>query len=151
MSEKVEIIERLNFYIERKKGNKSALARDWGVSPPQLIQVLKGTRGLSSTMLKKALASGYNTTWLLTGQGEPFLHGNNDESLPYQSKNMSQSDELLASKDKIIELFESGKYKVLFLEWRNRRSLYRSYVLKDLRASAKQLLFDIDNYLLIID
>lgn len=52
---------------------------------------------------------------------------------------------------KIIELFESGKYKVLFLEWRNRRSLYRSYVLKDLRTSAKQLLFDIDNYLLIID
>ena len=52
---------------------------------------------------------------------------------------------------KIIKLFESGKYKVLFLEWRNRRSLYRSYVLKDLKISAKQLLFDIDNYLLIIE
>ena len=50
--------------------------------------------------------------------------------------------------NEIIELFESGKYRVLFLEWRNRRSLYSSYVLKDLKTSAKQLLLDIDNYLL---
>ena len=122
MSEKVEIIERLNFYIDRKKGNKSALARDWGVSPPQLIQVLKGTRGLSSTMLKKALANGYNTTWLLTGQGEPFLPGNNDESFTYQNKNMSQRDELLASKDKIIELLE-GKVEKLEVELARKKAL----------------------------
>ena len=50
--------------------------------------------------------------------------------------------------NEIIELFESGKYRVLFLEWRNRRSLYSSYVLRDLKTSAKQLLLDIDNYLL---
>ena len=50
--------------------------------------------------------------------------------------------------NEIIQLFESGKYRVLFLEWRNRRSLYSSYVLRDLKTSAKQLLLDIDNYLL---
>ena len=50
--------------------------------------------------------------------------------------------------NEIFELFESGKYRVLFLEWRNRRSLYSSYVLRDLKTSAKQLLLDIDNYLL---
>ena len=50
--------------------------------------------------------------------------------------------------NEIFELFESGKYRVLFLEWRNRRSLYSSYVLRDLKNSAKQLLLDIDNYLL---
>ena len=122
MSEKVEIIERLNFYIESKQGNKRALARDWGVSPPQLIQVLKGSRGLSSTMLKNALASGYNTTWLLTGQGEPFLPGINDESFTFQNKNMSQRDELLASKDKIIELLE-GKVEKLEVELARKKAL----------------------------
>ena len=50
--------------------------------------------------------------------------------------------------NEIIKLFESGKYRVLFLEWRNRRSLYSSYVLRDLKNSAKQLLLDIDNYIL---
>ena len=50
--------------------------------------------------------------------------------------------------NEIFELFESGKYRVLFLEWRNRRSVYSSYVLRDLKNSAKQLLLDIDNYLL---
>ena len=50
--------------------------------------------------------------------------------------------------NEIFELFESGKYRVLFLEWRNRRSLYSSYVLRDLKNSAKQLLLDIDNYIL---
>jgi len=115
MAENAEIIERLNFYIESKKGNKSALARDWGVSSPQLIQVIKGTRGLSSTMLKKALAGGYNTTWLLTGQGDPFLPGSNSSTATYQNNNASQRDELLASKDKIIELLE-GKVEKLEAE-----------------------------------
>ena len=50
--------------------------------------------------------------------------------------------------NEIFELFESGKYRVLFLEWRNRRSVYSSYVLRDLKYSAKQLLLDIDNYIL---
>ena len=50
--------------------------------------------------------------------------------------------------NEIIKLFESGKYRVLFLEWRNRRSVYSSYVLRDLKNSAKQLLLDIDNYIL---
>ena len=50
--------------------------------------------------------------------------------------------------NEIFELFESGKYRVLFLEWRNRRSVYSSYVLRDLKNSAKQLLLDIDNYIL---
>jgi len=52
--------------------------------------------------------------------------------------------------NEIIELFESGIYEVLFIEWRNRRTSYRNYVLKDLKTSANQLLLDIDNYLLII-
>ena len=51
--------------------------------------------------------------------------------------------------NEIIQLFESGIYKVLFIEWRNRRNSYRNYVLKDLKTSAKQLMLDIDNYLLI--
>ena len=46
--------------------------------------------------------------------------------------------------NEIIQLFESGIYKVLFIEWRNRRNSYRNYVLKDLKTSAKQLMLDID-------
>jgi hypothetical protein len=52
--------------------------------------------------------------------------------------------------NEIIKLFESGIYEVLFIEWRNRRTSYRNYVLKDLKTSANQLLLDIDNYLSII-
>jgi len=52
--------------------------------------------------------------------------------------------------NEIIELFESGIYKVWFLELKNRRRSYIDYVLKDLKTSANQLLFDIDAYLLII-
>ena len=122
MAENAEIIERLNFYIDSKKGNKSALARDMGVSAPQLSQVLKGTRGLSSTMLKKALAGGYNTTWLLTGQGDPFLpNANNDAGQIHQNAS-SQRDELLASKDKIIELLE-GKVEELQAELKRKKVL----------------------------
>tara|TARA_Y100001973_G_C5164504_1_gene315334 strand:- start:521 stop:943 length:423 start_codon:yes stop_codon:yes gene_type:complete len=120
MAENAEIIERLNFYIDSKKGNKSALARDWGVSAPQLIQVLKGTRGLSSTMLKKALAGGYNTTWLITGEGDPFLPGVNSEAGKIYQNASSQRDELLASKDKIIELLE-GKVEELQAELKRKK------------------------------
>ena len=52
--------------------------------------------------------------------------------------------------NEIIELFESGVYKVWFLELKNRRRSYINYVLKDLKTSANQLLFDIDTYLLVI-
>jgi len=122
MAENAEIIERLNFYIDSKKGNKSALARDMGVSAPQLSQVLKGTRGLSSTMLKKALAGGYNTTWLLTGQGDPFLPGANNDAGQIHQNASSQRDELLASKDKIIELLE-GKVEELQAELKRKKVL----------------------------
>ena len=122
MAENAEIIERLNFYIDSKKGNKSALARDMGVSAPQLSQVLKGTRGLSSTMLKKALAGGYNTTWLLTGQGDPFLPGANNDAGQIHQNSSSQRDELLASKDKIIELLE-GKVEELQAELKRKKVL----------------------------
>tara|TARA_R100000773_G_scaffold31649_1_gene27005 strand:+ start:59 stop:484 length:426 start_codon:yes stop_codon:yes gene_type:complete len=122
MAENAEIIERLNFYIDSKKGNKSALARDMGVSAPQLSQVLKGTRGLSSTMLKKALAGGYNTTWLLTGQGDPFLPGAKSDASQIYQNSSSQRDELLASKDKIIELLE-GKVEKLEAELKRKKVL----------------------------
>jgi hypothetical protein len=51
------------------------------------------------------------------------------------------------SHEDIFRLFESVKYNVLFLEWRNRRSSYQNYVLNDLKISANQLLIDINNYL----
>jgi hypothetical protein len=99
MAENTEIIDRINFYVQQKGGNKSALARDWGVSPSHLGVVMKGTRQVSSTMLKNASDNGYNTKWLLTGQGEPFLPTDTTEFTDYR-------DELLASKDKVIALLE---------------------------------------------
>ena len=54
----------------------------------------------------------------------------------------------LKSHEEIFKLFESGKYDVLFLEWRSRRTSYQNYVLNDLKTSANQLLINIDNYLL---
>ena len=101
MGEYTEIIGRINFYVRQKGGNKSALARDWGISPSHLGVVLKGTRQVSSTMLKNANDNGYNTDWLLTGQGEPYLPTSaEEESAP------DYRDELLASKDKVIALLE---------------------------------------------
>ena len=55
MAENTEIIERINFYVQQKGGNKSALARDWGVHPSHLTVVLKGTRNVSPTMLMNAV------------------------------------------------------------------------------------------------
>ena len=102
MAENTEIIERIKFYVQQKGGNKSALARDWGVSPSHLGVVLKGTRQVSSTMLKNAGDNGYNTKWLLTGQGEPYL--------PTGEKGDGQAtdyrDELIASKDEVIALLK---------------------------------------------
>ena len=102
MAENTEIIERINFYVRQKGGNKSALARDWGVSPSHLGVVLKGTRQVSSTMLKNAGDNGYNTKWLLTGQGEPYLPtgvGGDGQTTDYR-------DELIASKDEVIALLK---------------------------------------------
>jgi hypothetical protein len=101
MCEHTEIIGRINFYVRQKGGNKSALARDWGISPSHLGVVMKGTRQVSSTMLKNANDNGYNTDWLLTGQGEPYLPtSSKEEPTP------DYRDELLASKDKVIALLE---------------------------------------------
>ncbi len=101
MVEYTEIIGRINFYVRQKGGNKSALARDWGISPSHLGVVMKGTRQVSSTMLKNANDNGYNTDWLLTGQGEPYLPTSAEEKPAPDYR-----DELLASKDKVIALLE---------------------------------------------
>jgi len=111
MAENTEIIERIKFYVQQKGGNKSALARDWGVSPSHLGVVLKGTRQVSSTMLKNAGDNGYNTKWLLTGQGEPYLPtgvGGDGQTTDYR-------DELIASKDEVIALLKE-KNALLELE-----------------------------------
>ena len=102
MAENTEIIERINFYVQQKGGNKSALARDWGVSPSHLGVVMKGTRQVSSTMLKNANDNGYNTKWLLTGQGEPYL----PTSAAEKEQSTDLRDELLASKDEVIALLK---------------------------------------------
>ena len=111
MGEHAEIIERINFYVRQKGGNKSALARDWGVSPSHLGVVLKGTRQVSSTMLKNAGDNGYNTKWLLTGQGEPYL----PTSVGGDGQTTDYRDELIASKDEVIALLKE-KNALLELE-----------------------------------
>mgnify|MGYP003660051990 FL=1 len=107
MIEPSEIIERINFYIRQKGGNKSALARDWGISPSHLGVVLKGTRQVSATMLKNALAQGYNTEWLLTGEGSPYLASKAKE-IGLQTSIFKHGedyrDELISSKDDVIAL-----------------------------------------------
>ena len=102
MAENTEIIERINFYVRQKGGNKSALARDWGVSPSHLGVVMKGTRQVSSTMLKNASDNGYNTKWLLSGQGEPYLPTSDVE----KEQATDYRDELIASKDEVIALLK---------------------------------------------
>ena len=102
MAENTEIIERINFYVRQKGGNKSALARDWGVSPSHLGVVMKGSRQVSSTMLKNASDNGYNTKWLLSGQGEPYLPTSDVE----KEQATDLRDELLASKDEVIALLK---------------------------------------------
>jgi len=102
MGEHAEIIERINFYVRQKGGNKSALARDWGVSPSHLGVVLKGTRQVSSTMLKNAGENGYNTKWLLTGEGEPYL----PTDVAGGRQPTDYRDELIASKDEVIALLK---------------------------------------------
>ncbi len=102
MAEKTEIMERINFYVRQKGGNKSALARDWGISPSHLGVVMKGTRQVSSTMLKNASDNGYNTDWLLTGQGEPYL----PTSAVGKEQSTDYRDELIATKDEVIALLK---------------------------------------------
>jgi hypothetical protein len=101
-SKSTEIIGRINFYVQQKGGNKSALARDWGISPSHLGVVMKGTRQVSSTMLKNANDNGYNTKWLLSGQGEPFLPTSDEE----KEQAPDYRDELIASKDEVIALLK---------------------------------------------
>ena len=116
MVEYTEIIERINFYVRQKGGNKSALARDWGVSPSHLGVVMKGTRQVSSTMLKNANDNGYNTDWLLTCQGEPYLPTSAEE----KEQSTDYRDELLASKDEVIALL---KEKNVLLEQQLKKDL----------------------------
>ena len=123
MSKNIEIVERINFYIkDRHGGNKSSLARDWGTSYPQLAAILNGTRGVPASMIRTAADNGYNIQWLLTGRGEPFLPndgGQKPNGKPIESTNR---DELLASKDKIIELLE-GKVEKLEVELRRKKAV----------------------------
>ncbi len=102
MAENTEIIERINFYVRQKGGNKSALARDWGVHPSHLTVVLKGQRNVSPTMLMNAVKNGYNTEWLMKGEGEPYL----PTSAVEKEQATDLRDELLASKDEVIALLK---------------------------------------------
>ena len=102
MAENTEIIERINFYVRQKGGNKSALARDWGVHPSHLTVVLKGKRNVSPTMLMNAVKNGYNTEWLIKGEGEPYL----PTSATEKEQATDLRDELLASKDEVIALLK---------------------------------------------
>jgi hypothetical protein len=101
MAENTEIIERINFYVRQKGGNKSALARDWGVHPSHLTVVLKGQRNVSPTMLMNAVKNGYNTEWLMKGEGEPYL-----PTSPEKKQATDYRDELIASKDEVIALLK---------------------------------------------
>ena len=102
MAENTEIIERIKFYVQQKGGNKSALARDWGVHPSHLTVVLKGTRNVSPTMLMNAVKNGYNTEWLMKGQGEPYL----PTDVAGGRQSTDYRDELIASKDEVIALLK---------------------------------------------
>jgi len=102
MAENTEIIERIKFYVQQKGGNKSALARDWGVHPSHLTVVLKGTRNVSPTMLMNAVKNGYNTEWLMKGQGEPYL----PTTVAGDRQPTDYRDELIASKDEVIALLK---------------------------------------------
>ena len=102
MAENTEIIERINFYVRQKGGNKSALARDWGVHPSHLTVVLKGQRNVSPTMLMNAVKNGYNTEWLMKGKGEPYLPTSDVE----KEQATDYRDELIASKDEVIALLK---------------------------------------------
>jgi len=111
MAENTEIIERIKFYVQQKGGNKSALARDWGVHPSHLTVVLKGTRNVSPTMLMNAVKNGYNTEWLMKGQGEPYL----PTGVAGGRQPTDYRDELIASKDEVIALLKE-KNALLELE-----------------------------------
>ncbi len=102
MAENAEIIERINFYVRQKGGNKSALARDWGVHPSHLTVVLKGKRNVSPTMLMNAVKNGYNTEWLIKGEGEPYLPTSEVE----KEQATDIRDKLIASKDEVIALLK---------------------------------------------
>jgi hypothetical protein len=102
MAKNTEIIERIKFYVQQKGGNKSALARDWGVHPSHLTVVLKGTRNVSPTMLMNAVKNGYNTEWLMKGQGEPYL----PTGVEGDGQATDYRDELIASKDEVIALLK---------------------------------------------
>ena len=102
MAENAEIIKRINFYVHDKHGgNKSALARDWGTSYPQLAAILNGSRGVPASMIRTSADKGYNVNWLLTGEGEPYLA--TTETVQKESQ-AGYVDKLLASKDEIILL-----------------------------------------------
>ena len=123
MSENTEIVKRINFYIkERHSGNKSALARDWGTSYPQLAAILNGTRGVPASMIRTAADKGYNINWLFTGEGEPFLPDDGKQRFKEKTTKLIIRDELLASKDKIIELLE-GKVEKLEAELTTKKAL----------------------------
>ena len=81
MAENTEIIERINFYVRQKGGNKSALARDWGVSPSHLGVVMKGTRQVSSTMLKNANISSAGVLPMCQDTGTAIIMGYKGENV----------------------------------------------------------------------
>ena len=53
-------------------------------------------------MLKNANDNGYNTDWLLTGQGEPYL----PTSAVEKEQSTDYREELIASKDEVIALLK---------------------------------------------
>ncbi|MGH1336044.1 MAG: helix-turn-helix domain-containing protein [Aureispira sp.] len=129
----MSVKERFRLLIKRTKKSQTKLAKELGINPKTLNNIVLGNSMPSYIVLEPLARMGTNINWLLTGKGEMFegdtekiinqgnltnqFGGNNNASisngLNTSSKNFAHLEKRiqtlesqLADKDKIISLLE---------------------------------------------
>lgn len=115
MTNTANFAQRLLKAIEFSGKSKSAIARDIGIKPPHLSQIIYEKTGCKDFELKKRMANatGVSSQWLISGIGEPFPPKKTNEEVSAYGQDgektggitQEEAEKLKEERDKYLSTF----------------------------------------------
>ena len=119
-----EIKDRITQIVESFGGNQSQLARDIGLKPGHLSNVMATDVGISATILIGLANKKVNMNWLITGLGETMWTKDLELDITHNNKISGLEDEIEGLKNDLDSVQDSVikmEYYIEQLERLNRQ------------------------------
>ena len=119
-----EIKDRITQIVESLGGNQSQLARDIGLKPGHLSNVMATDVGISATILIGLANKKVNMNWLITGLGETMWTKDLELDITHNNKISGLEDEIEGLKNDLDSVQDSVikmEYYIEQLERLNRQ------------------------------